>query len=185
MPKRAKVGQLPPEVKEWLDTALIGGDFSNYELLEAELSERGYQIGKSSIHRYGQKLERKLAAIKASTDAAAAIAKAAPDDSDLRSAAVISLVQTEVFDVLLQLQELQEAEEGGGIDAAERVKLLSRVAKSIAELSRASVNQKRWQVAMQDKARAAAEAVDAVARKGGLTDESLEMIRRNILGILN
>lgn len=177
MPKRAKVGQLPPEIKSWLDSALVKGDFSNYELLEDELAERGYQIGKSSIHRYGQKLERKLAAIKASTQAAAAIAEAAPDDSDLRSAAVISLVQTEVFDILVALQEAEEA------DPAERVKLLARVAKSVSELSRASVNQKKWQVAMRDKARAAADAVAARARKGGLSEDVIRQIEEEVLGI--
>lgn len=178
MPKRAKVGQLPPEVKTWLDGALLKGDFSNYELLEAELADRGFQIGKSSIHRYGQKLERKLAAIKASTQAATAIAEAAPDDADLRSSAVISLVQTEVFDVLVALQEADEDS-----DPQERLKVLGRAAKSIAELSRASVNQKKWQVQIEAKVKATADAVEAVAKKGGLSREALDAIRRDILGI--
>lgn len=178
MPKRPAVEYLPDEVRSWLDKTLAEGNFSGYELLEAELKERGYQIGKSSIHRYGQKLEKKLAAIKASTEAARAIAEAAPDDADLRSSAVISLVQTEVFDVLVQLQEAEAME-----DPLERLRLMRGAAKSIAELSRASVNQKKWQVSIEAKIREeerakAAEAVTAAAKTGGATPELLKIIHQ-------
>jgi len=183
MPKRPAIEALPPAVKKWLDQALAEGNFSGYESLEAELKERGFQIGKSSIHRYGQKLERKLAAIKASTQAATAIAEAAPDDADLRSAAVISLVQTEVFDVLVALQEAETLE-----DPVDRVKLLGRVAKSIAELSRASVNQKKFQATVEARIREeerikAAETVTASAKAAGVSSETIAIIRRDVLGM--
>lgn len=177
MPRRSAVEALPKAVRAWLDGALIEGNFSGYELLEAELQARGYSIGKSSVHRYGQQLERKLASVRASTQAATAIAEAAPDDADLRSAAVMSMIQTDVFNVLVTLQEAESA------DPQERLKLLSRAAKSIAELSRASVNQKRWQVEVRDKARAAAETVAKLAKKGGLSADAVDSIRREILGI--
>lgn len=184
MPKRPAIEALPPAVKQWLDKALSDGNFSGYEALESELKERGYQIGKSSIHRYGQKLERKLAAIKASTQAATAIAEAAPDDADLRSAAVMSLVQTEIFEVLVNLQEASDED----VDQVTRVKLLSQAAKNIATLSRASVNQKKWQVAIEAKIRdeerqRAAEAVAESAKAAGVSPETIAIIRRDVLGM--
>lgn len=175
--KRSKITALPPPVKTWLDQALIDGNFAGYQQLEAELKARGYDIGKSSIHRYGTNLERKLRAIKASTEAARQIAEAAPDDADLRSGAVISMIQTEVFDVLVALQEATEA------DPMKRAKLLSTVAKNVATLSRASVNQKKWEVEMRGKVAAAADRAAKVARKGGLTAGAVDSIRREILGI--
>ena len=183
MPKRPAIEGLPEEDRRWLDKQLCDRNFSGYEELADMLNVIGYKIGKSSIHRYGQKLERKLAAIKASTQAAAAIAEAAPDDADLRSAAVISLVQTEVFDVLVELQEAEAQD-----DPVERVKLLGRVAKSIAELSRASVNQKKWQVTMETRVREeerqkAAEAATATAKAAGVSPETIAVIRRDILGM--
>lgn len=178
MAPRSKISKLPPDVKKWLDRALSDKNFGEYELLEQALAERGHQISKSAIHRYGQKLERKLAAIKASTEAAAAIAAAAPDDADLRSAAVISLVQSEVFEVLVALQEAE-----ADSDPAERIKLLGSAAKSIAELSRASVNQKKWQAQVREKAAAAAAAVEKIAKKGGLSASAVNEIRSQILGI--
>ena len=178
MGKRSKITQLPREVKAWLDQALIEGNFAGYQALEADLKSRGYDIGKSSIHRYGTHLERELSAIKASTEAARQIAAAAPDDADQRSAAVISLIQTEVFEVLVALQE---AEADG--DPMKRAKLLSTVAKNVATLSRASVNQKKHEIEVRGKVTAAADRAASIAKKGGLTASAVDTIRREILGI--
>lgn len=177
MGQRSKITQLPREVREWLDRALVEGNFSGYEALEAEMKKRGITIGKSSIHRYGANLERRLAAIKASTEAAAAIARAAPDDEDLRSEAVISLIQTEIFDTIVQLQEAADA------DPTARVKMLSAAAKNIATLTRSSVNLKRFQREVRDKITSAADAAARIGKKGGLSKGAVDEIRREILGI--
>lgn len=177
MAKRSKISTLPADVRSWLDKALAEGNFSGYEQLEKLLAERGFTIGKSSIHRYGQKLESKLAAVKASTEAARAIAEAAPDDADLRSAAAMSLVQTEIFNVMVTLQEANDAE------PEERLKLMAKAAKPLAELSRASVNQKKWEAEVNSKVKAAVDAAERIARKGGLSATSVDEIRRSILGI--
>lgn len=177
MPRPSKIELLPEELRAELNERLVKGAFSGYEALEDWFAEQGIQIGKSSIHRYGSNLERQLAAIKASTAAAVAIASAAPDDSDLRSAATISMVQTDIFNVLVALQEAENAE------PAERLKLLSSAAKSVAELSRASVNQKKWQLAVQEKTKIAADAVTQVARKGGLTEDAIRTIEAEVLKI--
>ncbi|MBI2313571.1 MAG: DUF3486 family protein [Betaproteobacteria bacterium] len=179
MPAPAKIELLPPPIREELHRRLVGGAFSDYEGLAAWLTEQGYEITRSSVHRYGQRLERKLAAIRASTQAAAAIAEAAPDDADLRSAAVMSLVQTEIFDVLVNLQEATDED----VDPVTRVKLLSHAAKNIATLSRASVNQKKWETEVRGRVASAAEAATKIAKKGGLSSDSVNEIRRQILGI--
>lgn len=177
MAKRSKISTLPAEVRAWLDKALAEGNFSGYEQLEKLLTERGFTIGKSSIHRYGQQLEQKLAAVKASTEAARAVAEAAPDDADLRSAAVMSLVQTDIFNVMVMLQEVETAE------PEERLKLMAKAAKAIAELSRAAVNQKKWETTVRDRVKSAADAAEKIARKGGLSASSVAELRKSILGI--
>jgi hypothetical protein len=178
--KRAKVATLAPAVKQWLDAALLANNFSGYQQLSEELKARGYSIGKSAVHRYGSNLERKLAAIKASTEAAKLIAAGAPDDADQRSGAVISMIQTEVFDVLVALQD-QESEK----DPMKRAKLLSTIAKNISTLTRASVAQKKHEIEIRDKLAAAADRVAKIAKKGGLTAAGVDNIRREILGIAN
>lgn len=66
------------------------------------------------------------------------LTEGAADDQDARSEAVIALIQTELFESIVQLQEAEEGE----VDPKERVALLSKVAKNVATLSRASVNLK-------------------------------------------
>lgn len=178
MGKRSKVLELPAAVREWLDTALAGSNFAGYEQLERELSTRGFAVSKSSIHRYGSQLEQKLAAIKASTEAAALIAKVAPDDADLRSSAVMSMLQTQLFEVMVLSEKLKD--EG---DPAKRMKLLSSLATSVAKLSRASVNQKKHEIETRGKAQSAADKVARLAKRGGLSGGTVDQIKREILGI--
>lgn len=177
MARRSKVSALPDAVRTWLDKALADSNFSGYEEFEQLLRDKGYSIGKSSLHRYGQQLETKLAAVKASTEAARAIAEAAPDDADLRSAAVMSLVQTDTFNVMVALQEAE------GADPADRLKLLAKAAEAIAKLSRASVNQKKWETEVKAKVEAAADAAEKIAKKGGMSAGTVAEIRKHILGI--
>lgn len=178
MPKRSKVEGLPADVRAYLDRILVEKNFSGYEELEAALAQLGHDIGKSSLHRYGSKLEAKLAAIKASTHAAAAIADAAPDDADLRSAAVISMIQTEVFDVLVSLQDAEATD-----NPMQRAKLLATVAKNVATLTRASVHQKKHEMEVRTRVKTAADAAAKIGRKGGLSAGAVDEIRRQILGI--
>jgi len=180
MPPRDKVSTLPPETRAEIDRLLIARGFAGYEALEAEILQRhGAQIGKSSLQRYGSTLQRKLDAIRASTEAARLIAEAAPDDADQRSAAVISLVQSNMFEALLSLQDAGDED----VDTGERVKLLGQAARAMAEASRASIGQKKWQNEVQAKAESAAKAVAAIAKKAGLTPDSIAAIRQQIMGI--
>lgn len=177
MGKRGKIEELPEEVRHWLERALTENGFSGYELLEQLLRDKGYEIGKSSIHRYGQKIESRFKAIKASTEAARILMEGASDDQDARSGAIIGLIQSELLDTII---DMQEAEDG---DPQERLGALSSAAKNIATLTRASVSLKRFQAEVRAKVQAAADSVAAVAKKGGLTTDAVDSIRREILGI--
>lgn len=179
MARRSSIDGLPDDVRRWLERALAENNFSGYVALEDMLRERGYSISKSAIHRYGQKIERRFAAIKASTEAARFLTEGAADDQDARSEAVIALVQTEMFESIINLQEATDED----IDPAERIGLLSSAAKNIAALARASVNQKKFRLEVQARAEAAAANVEKIAKKGGLSAESVEQLRREILGI--
>ncbi len=183
MVKRSKITTLPKEVRAWLDRAIAEKNFSAYERLTAEANARlvaaGYTmtLSKSGLHRYGAQLERRMAAIKASTEAAAMIADVAPDDEDKRSGAVLSLIQTEIFEAIMRLQEAEDA------DPAQRMKLLSAAAKNIATMTRASVTLKRFQAEVREKARLVADAVARIAKKGGMSKDAQDEIRNRILGI--
>lgn len=177
MARRSKITQLPEDVRSQLDRELVKRGFSGYDALETWLDGLGISIGKSSIHRYGKNLERKLSAIKASTEAAKLIAAEAPDDADQRSGAVMSMLQTEIFEMLVGLQELDDD------DPIKRAKVLSSLAKNISALSRASVHQKKHEIEIRGKAQSAADKVARLAKRGGMSARTVDEIKREILGI--
>ncbi len=179
MGRRAAIETMPVEARRWLERALTERSFSGYAELESLARERGFVLSRSAIHRYGQKMERRFAAIKASTEAARMLTEGAADDQDARSEAVIALVQTELFESILNLQEASEEE----ISAEDRIGLLSKAAKNIATLARASVTLKKFQVEVRDRVKAAADAVGKIAKGGGVSDETLRLIEEQVLGI--
>ncbi len=179
MPRRSSILTLPAEVRGWLEQVLIAGNFSGYQELEGLLLEKGYALSKSALHRYGQPLQRRLAAIKASTEAARMLTEGASDDQDARSEAVIALVQTELFETLVNLQEATDE----SVDPEARVKLLGSAAKNIAALSRASVNLKKYQSDLKERTRAVAESVKDLGERAQLSAEVLAEITERIYGI--
>lgn len=168
MPPRSKVGALPAEVKAWLDQALVENNFSGYEALSAELAERGYSIGKSALHAYGQSFEDRLSRLRMASEQAKAVVTAAPDEEGAVNEALMRLVQEHLFNLLMT--------EGGKVD-------LPKVAKAVAELGRASVVQKKWLAEVKARAEVAAQAVEKIVRKGGLDADTVNEIRRQILGV--
>jgi len=185
MGRKSTIARLPVEVKAFIEGHLAEGRLTLDELIAA-LRERfpshdgaGELPSRAAVHRYGQKLERRLSAIRASTEAAKIIQAQAGDDEDARSEALTALVQTELFEAILSLQEADDED----ADPGERVGLLSKAAKDIATLTRASYGLKKFQTEVRQRAETAAVNVEKIAKKGGLSAESVEQLRREILGI--
>jgi len=168
MPPRSKVAALPAEVKSWLDQVLVENNFSGYESLSAELADRGYSIGKSALHAYGQTFEDRLSRLRMASEQAKAVVTAAPDEEGAVNEALMRLVQEHLFNMLMSKNDPKD---------------LHKTAKAVAELGRASVVQKKWQAEVRERAESAAAKVEKIARKGGLTAETVDAIRREILGV--
>lgn len=172
MAKRSSITQLPIAVKEWLDQALLDGNFSGYQALEAELKARGHDISKSAIHRYGQSFEERIERLKLATQQAKAVVQSSPDDEGAMGDALTRLVQQKTFDLLLEMGELDP----------DKVKLAD-IGTMVAKLNATSVQQKKWQMEVKNKAQVAAAEVEKVTRAGGLSEETIETIKKRILGI--
>lgn len=179
MGRQSSITALPEETRQALNRELSARNFSGYEALEDWLREQGFEISKSAIHRYGQKIERRMAAIKASTEAAKMIVDAAGDDQDARSESVIALVQTDIFDSIIAIQEADDEE----LTPAERLGVMSKAAKNIASLTSASIRQKQFKATVQAKAAEVADKAARLASKGGMSEDAAAEIRKMILGI--
>ncbi len=189
MGRKSSISRLPPEIKSYIEAMLATGAQTLDELI-ADLQQRypaatlaGNLPSRSAVQRYGQKLDRRLLAIRASTQAALMIREHAGDSGDARSEALTALVQTELFEALIDLQEADDSE----LDPAERIGMLSSAAKNIATLTRSSVNlkqfQAKWEEDMRKKIMAEQrEKLDALGTKGGVTEDTKRAIRE-ALGI--
>ena len=189
MGRKSSIARLPEEVKGYI-TAMLATGAQTLDELIADLQERfpaqaaaKALPSRSAIGRYGQNLERRLSAIRASTEAAKMISAQAGDDKDARSEALTALVQTELFEAILNLQEATDED----LEPGERIGMLSNAAKNIATLTRSSVNLKKFQVEVEEATRKKllaeqAAKLSAMTNKGGVTEDTKAAIRE-ALGI--
>lgn len=184
MPPVSKIAQLPEDLRAWLHQALVQRAFGDIvgvtDDLNAMLREAGIGIyvGKSAVGAESLKVKRAQEAIKATTEATRLIAETSRDDGDSRSEATMALIQSDVFELLLQVREADDVK-----DPVDRLKVLTKVAQSMSEMSRARVNQSKWRTEVETRVKAVAARVDKLARKGGLSQATADEIRANILGI--
>jgi hypothetical protein len=190
MGRKSTISRLPEDVKSYIEGKLASGRLTLDELIEdlrsrwPEQAKSGDLPSRAAVHRYGQKLERRLSAIRASTEAAKIIQAQAGDNKDARSEALTALIQTELFEAILNLQEADDPE----ADPADRVGMLSTAAKNIATLTRSSVNLKQFQSKVEEDTRRKLleeqrVKLDAMGSKGGVTDDTKRQIRE-ALGIV-
>lgn len=171
MAARSKVDQLPDGVRQDLEQRLIKSGFSNYEQWAAWLQEQGYEISKSSLHRWGSTFEDRCSALRVATQQAKAIVAATPDDEGDMTEALMRLMQERLFTALVDLE----------VDP-KKVNLGS-IAKALAPIARASIAQKKYAGDVRERLQAAVAALDAQAKSVGLSAETTEMLRKQILGI--
>ena len=193
MGRKSSIERMPPEIRGHIQAMLATGSMTLDELVTnlkenfpAEFSA-GELPSRSALHRYGAKLDRRLAAIRASTEAAKIIRAHAGDDQDARSEALTAMVQTELFEAILELQEAVEGDDEN--NPAERVALLSKAAKNIATLTRSSVNLKEFQAKAEERARKrafeeAAATAETTAKAQGLSKQGVAALREAIMGAL-
>lgn len=169
------------EQRTLAERELLSRNFKDYDGFTDWLKTLGLEVSRSAAHRFGNKIQKRLQKVKDSTDAARMIADAVPDDDDSRSAAVISLVQSELFDVMVALQDLDEA------DPETRVGLLKEAARAIKDMTQASVLNKKWktdyeaQVKLKIRSEAAEELKQGLKQEG-ISTELEASIKRILLG---
>lgn len=182
MARPSNIDLLPEKVRAELEAVLVANNFSGYESIADYFKDKGHDVSRSGIQRYGKRMEQRLQMIRASTEAAKMLANNVDDEENTLSAAVLSMVQSELFESMMHLQEASEIDPE---DHEARIKTLSLAARSISELTRASVHNKKYQTEVQERLQKAADAVDKLTSKGGLSAGVAQAIREQILGVAN
>ena len=172
MPARSKVHQLPPEVKAELDAELVARHFSDYEELAVWLGEKGYEVSKSSLGRYGLGFQQRVQALRMAREQATAIVAEMGDDAGDMGEALTAVAQEKIFSTLIDMEV-----DPGSVD-------LDKLVNSIAKLNSTSVQQKKWRLEARRKAEAAAAAVEERTAQKGLGADDVAFIRQQILGVV-
>lgn len=190
MGRKSNIARLPADVKTYIEGLLASGRYTLDEMIAnlrvqyPEQQAAGVLPSRAALHRYGPKLERRLIAVKAFTDAAQAIDAHATDKGDTRSAALTAIVQQELFDAMIALGDATDPD----VDPADRIGMLSAAAKNISALARSSVNTKQFQAKVEAETRVKVLAeqrakLEAMPTKGGVTEDTKKAIRE-ALGIV-
>jgi len=180
--KTWKIKKLPPDLKEQLDKMFTEGTLHSCRQLSKWLGDNGFEISHAAIHKYGQKFERRLDAIRLATEQARIVCERFKDDDDEQMhGALMRMVQTRLFEVLGSSNEREKgtAKEGGATIAPVNITALAR---SVSGLARAETEHRKW----ADRARAGvAEAEKRVeeARAKGLSPDAADQIRAVLLEI--
>ncbi|WP_417862395.1 DUF3486 family protein [Vreelandella venusta] len=179
MPPRNKVFDLPQEVREELNEKLVSSGFQGYEALAGWLSERGYNVSKSSVHRYGQDLqeefEEAMGDVRRTTEMAKAMADAVEDDEGNLIDATARVVQEQLLRISLALRKSEQAPE----DVAHH---LAKVSKALTNLGRVSIAQKKHAREIRTEVlQEAANRVDVAAQAKGLSAEDAKFWREQVL----
>ena len=182
MAPRSSVELLPEEVRHALERRLAELGFAHYSELTDWLKSQGFEISRSAVHRFGQKVERRFASIKASTEAARLIADGAADEGDTRSEALMAMLQTELFDAMVSIGEIDEE----NLSSIDRFSMMAGAAKNIAALASASTRLKQFQSALKDKMDKKFAELEAESSKqgSGLDAETLRRIRQEVYGVM-
>jgi len=223
---RYKIRGLPVAVHRELDARLTTGAYGSFAELSQWLeNDHAQYISPSSLAYYNKHhFDPTLQAVKIATAQAAEIVRTTGGDDDEMNLALFRLMQTSIFDLLVQLnrsrqliamvpearersaarvQALEDkransdysrdaglAEECGPSEPSPtRTELaaVTALGKTVATVSRANVDLKKWREHMREKLEAKVAAtsvrVSEAAREGGLSPAAEEKIRAALMEI--
>jgi len=185
MGRTSSIDQLAPDILEQLQILLRDKRISQLEAtqrINAILDERGEEVvSKSAVNRYSMKMEQVGAKLKQSREVAEMwIGKLGATPQGQVGHLVNEILRTLAFDLTIAVQ-------GQEIDpdyAPEVAKMIKNMAIAMERLERAaSENVKREEDIRKKTQQEAAETAAKIAKSGGMSKETVDLIKAGILGV--
>ena len=178
--RRSKVDLLPADVKSQLDMMLRDGRLEQQEILaivNQEIFDKDKKLSRSGLNRYATKMEKIGAKIRQSREVA-----------EMWTAKLGSAPTSEVGKLLQEVVRTMAFETGMAMTEDEEPvppKAIGQLALAIQRIeAAASASHKREKEIRQAFAEEAANEVESVAKRQGLSAESVSEIKAQILGIV-
>lgn len=183
MPPRSAIATLPDAVKDELNRKLLESGFGDLVALSAWLSEQGYQISKSSVGIYSKELKDSMEKSLSRARERMAIAKALKGASDEDKSALMEANEMVAMDQIMDMFEYL-----GGLSGGDRMAALPKLVRAIADLNRSAVGSAKWKREFEGEIRkqaneAAAKQAVSAAKSAGVSEATIERIRREVLGM--
>jgi len=172
-----RIGKLPQKLRDELDRRLIQSDFGSYRGLSNWLRENGFKISHAALHKYAQKFERRLEAVRLAAAEAKVIAEETAGDDHAMRQGLMKLVQTHLFLVLTKILDAKPDSLAPNFHA---------ISRSVEGLTKADVMLEKWYVEEREHIErqvSAAEKTLDEARERGLSPEAAEQIRAALVEI--
>lgn len=183
MPRKSTIRRLPPDIRDRIGALLDEG--RTLDEIREHLAKLGADISRSALGRYKQHIDKVSERIRRSREVAEALVRNLGDEPESKTARLnIELLHGVLTDMLSQIPESSE----DGENAEGQGTLLSLnpmgamlFAKALDHLAKAKRNDAELVSKLKEQARKeAAEAVDAVAKKHGASDEFRRAMRAEL-----
>ncbi len=162
------VDDLPPDVREMVDRLLIEGKYT-YDDIREFLSEKGHDISRSAIGRYGKNYLNFYQSVRIAREQAKTL-MANPGDGMILEEAITQGFGKQLVEMLIN----------GDIDLRASTRILSDFAK----LQTSSALRERMKAETSKKVEKALENIEAKIEKKHLAPETMKIIRDEFYGLV-
>lgn len=187
MPKPSTVELIPAEIKAQLQAWLQDPKITQEEATSRAnqllaLADHPERLSKSSVNRYAVKMEEVGARLRQSREVAQMyIAQVGAAPQGQTGLLINEMLRSMAFELSLKIQDAELNDPEAMSATIDQIKALALTMQRLEQS--ATINVKRESEIRKQALSDAADAVDKVAKKGGLTSDTVQEIRRQILGI--
>ena len=177
------VKRLPPEIRDEVHRLLESG--RTLDAIVAHLRGMGVEaVSRSALGRYKKSFDQIMEKVRRSREIADALVRNFGQEDEHKSArANIEMMHAIVSDMLMQIGDPDDAQEGGlQLDARQAhdlAKALDHLAKARKADQEAIVRAR--EEGARAEAKAASERMEASAKRAGVSDDVIRTIRRDVL----
>ncbi|MFW9644003.1 DUF3486 family protein [Vibrio parahaemolyticus] len=186
--RKSKVELLPEEIRNTLNVFIRSGNMTQKDILEAVnqmIDEAGLgddaKLSRTGFNRYAKRMEEMGQRLRQSREIAEVwVSKLGDAPTSDVGKLLQEFVRTMAFDTSMKMMEASEGEEGEVISP----KALGQLALVVQRIETAAMSSmKREKEIRAAYAAEAAEKTEAVAKKAGLTADTVKMLKAELLGI--
>jgi hypothetical protein len=183
MGQKSAIDKLPKKLRDKLIEMLHNPAVTQAEIVDAINGEAGEQLlSKSSMNRYAQKMKRFAEKNRQAKEIADAyIDKYGREKRQTLGKVINEQMRVAIFDLMGEFDEIRSDPEMKSTEAAD---MLYKISRGLKELEQAEkLNAERTESIRKAALADAAQAVEQTAKTNGLTTETIEKIKTQILGL--